>query len=113
MKVLKAIALLTLSLSATSASAYGLECTTQSHVMDYLTLDRDGGEETVTVNYLSEKRERFLVLQNANGKIVAVVDNDLDGGNSKRGITMILDEATGKGTLALNGNIVDVSCRAK
>lgn len=113
MKIANALILLAVALSANAASAYGLECTTQSHLMDYLTLDRDGGEETVTVHYLSEKRERFLVLENANGKIVAVVDNDLDGGNSTRGLTMLLDQSTGNGTLNLNGNIMDVSCRQK
>lgn len=113
MKILSSLLLLVVGFSATTASAYGLECTTQSHKIDFMTLDRDGGEETVTVHYLSEKKERFLVLQNRNGSVVAVRDNDLDGGNSSRGVILNYSLQDGRGVLALDGDVIDVTCTNK
>lgn len=113
MKILSTILLFALGLTATTASAAGLECTTDTPFIDFLTLDRDGGEETVTVHYLSEEKERFLVIQNNQGKVVAVHDNDLDGGYSARGVVLVIDEVTNKGHLALSGIIIPVHCHKK
>ncbi|MFV8249197.1 hypothetical protein [Bdellovibrio bacteriovorus] len=110
MKILKSIVLVALSLSAVNASAYGLECTTQSHIMDFLTLDRDGGEETITVNYLSEQKERFLVIKHTRDHIVAVKGQVSE--SNPRKVELMLDES-GNGQMALYGQTADISCTEK
>lgn len=110
MKILKSMILMALSLSAINASAYGLECTTQSHIMDFLTLDRDGGEETITVNYLSERKERFLVIKHNRDHIVAVKGQVSESNPNK--VELLLDES-GNGQMALYGQTADVSCTEK
>lgn len=110
MKILKTFAVLALSLSAVNASAYGFECTTQSHIMDFLTLDRDGGEETITVNYLSERSERFLVIKHTHEHIVAVKGKVSESNPNK--VELLLDES-GNGQMALYGQVADVSCTKK
>ena len=113
MKLLSSLLLLAIGFSATTASAYGLQCTTQSHKIDFMTLDRDGGEETVSVHYLSERQERFLVLQNHRGSVVAVRDNDLGGAKSSRGVVLNYNLQTGQGVLAIDGDVIDVTCTNK
>lgn len=113
MKLFKIFTVLAVASFTNAAFGYGLECVTQSHMMDYLTLDRDGGEETITVNYLSEKKERYLVIKNTGEQIQAVVDRDIEAGSSNRELTIILDQSTAKGSLNLNGNIMAIECRSK
>lgn len=96
-----------------STFARGLECTTDSPVMDYLTLDQEGGEETITVYYLSEAKTRYLVTYNKDGNIIAVHDNDLDKESSTSGVAIILNEDTRVSYLAINGNIIPVQCHKK
>lgn len=114
MKILSSLSTLILVLSAANASAQGLECTAASQDIKSLTLNRDGGEETVTIRYLNQTSEKFLVLQNtADGKIVAIEDNAITGGSSNHGIALVYNTASGKGYVALNGEIIGVSCAAQ
>lgn len=111
MKFLKIVSLLLVAGFAQNSMAASLECTTQSLKLDFLTVTRDGGEETMTLHYLSEKKERLLVLENDNGKVVAIVDRDLDGSKgSDRGVILVVNK-NGSAKLAMDNEIIDMTCR--
>lgn len=111
MKFLKIVSLLLVAGFAQNSLAASIECTTQSPQLDFLTVSRDGGEETMTLHYLSEKKERLLVLENDGGKIVAIVDRDLDGSKgSDRGVILVIGK-NGAAKLALNNDIINMTCR--
>ncbi len=59
MKVLKIVSLLLVAGFTQNALAANIECTTQSHKLDFLTVTRDGGEETMTLHHLSERKSVF------------------------------------------------------
>lgn len=111
MKITATLLALSIGFSVQAASA-GVECITQTNRFDFITVDRDGGEETLTIHHLSESKERFLVTHNNNGSVIAIKDNDLDGGASRRGVALIY-EANGRGGLALDGDIIEVTCQKK
>jgi len=105
---------LMISLFAFNAAAYGLNCTTASQEIKSLTLDRDGGEETVSISYHNQPAEKYLVLQHSNdGKVVAIEDNAITGGTSNKGLALVYNATTGKGYIAHKGEILTVACTSK
>lgn len=114
MKVLSSFLLLTICLMSPGIFAAGLICKVQSPDIESLTMGQDGGEETVTLHKIKTQSERFLVMQNDDdGKVIAIEDTDLTGGTGHRGIMLIYNLITGKGHLAVNGQIIGVDCKAK
>ncbi|WP_374029137.1 hypothetical protein [Bdellovibrio bacteriovorus] len=97
---------------STNAFAYGLICQSSSAQVQSIELNRDGGEETVTVVH-PHGEQRYLVLYHQTGNVVAIIDTDIEGGAPNRGIALVYNPSSGRGYLSMDGSITDIHCQNK
>ena len=112
MKILMSLALVLFGASSAQAFAK-ITCTTDTNIIDYLEVYRDGGEETVAIHLPSEKVERFLVMENDyQGRIVAVKDPSFNTRQaSSRGVILLINNKTSKANLAYEGQVIAMECK--
>ena len=111
MKILMSLTLVLFG--ASSAQAFDkITCTTDTNMIDFVEVYQDGGEETLAVHLPSEKKERYLVMENDyQGRIVAVVDADLNRSSNSRGVILLINQKTTKANLAYNGQVIAMECK--
>ena len=111
MKCLSPIALIFVSSFSMSALAK-ISCTTDTNTIDSVEVLQDGGEETLAVHLPNEKVERYLVMENDyQGRIVAVIDADLNRHANSRGVILLINQKTNKANLAYKGQVIAMECK--
>lgn len=111
MKNLAIVTGLLAGLTATAAQA-GTVCKVASDNISTIEIQRDGGEENLTITNSEGDKARLLVLRNHGGVTVAIVDSALTGGKTNSGIMMVKN-ANGSATVAINGDILSATCEEK
>ncbi len=111
MKNLAIVTGLLAGLTATAAQA-GTVCKVASEDIATIEIQRDGGEENLTVTNSAGEKARLLVLRNHGGVTVAIVDSAITGSKTNAGLMMVKN-ANGTATVAINGDILSATCEEK
>lgn len=111
MKNLALVTGLLTTISVTAAQAQ-TECSLNSDTISKIEIQRDGGEETLSITSTEGQKARLLVLRNHGGVTIAIVDNALTGSNVNSGL-MIAHGNNGSATVAVNGQILKAQCENK
>lgn len=108
MKKLGLVAGVLMALAASTSHA-GTVCKVASDKISTLEIQRDGGEETLTITSVKNQKTRLLVTRNYGGVTIAIVDSAVTADNSNSGI-MMAKNPNGSSTVAIDGQILQATC---
>jgi len=110
---MKSLLSLIIGLALTPSAFAGqiLECTTQTPGIDYISLTRDGGEESLNIHLPSEAVNRLVITHRSPGAVMALPESQLEERDPSGVVALFYSTQTGAGKIILKGTGYAVNCR--
>ena len=100
-----------LALTPSAFAEQLLECTTQTPGIDYISVTRDGGEESLNIHLPSEAVTRLTVTQRSPGALMALPESQIGARDASGVVALFYSTQTGAGKIILKGTGYAVNCK--